>query len=173
MNVEEAINKVEQLILASKPDCTLIENSTLEYPHCFVFFYQSKKYVETGDPRAMLVGHGPVLVSRKNGRVFETGSVYPAEQYVEALEACGDPYGEQTDNVKITGWHEGANKVEAIKLVNSKSGVGLAQAKSIVDCVLENKESVFSAGTAKDAEKAVDLLKKLGFKSTQLWSNQC
>jgi ribosomal protein L7/L12 len=173
MNIDDARRIVEKEVLSKKPDCALMESKTREYPRCFVFIYQSKKYIETGDFHSMLVGHGPVLVARDSGKVFETGSAFPIEHYVEALNACGDPYGEPTEKVKIAGWREGANKVEATKLIKSKSGIGLAQAKSIIDSVLENKESVFSVGTVKDAEVVAATLNKLGFSSMQLWSNQC
>jgi ribosomal protein L7/L12 len=173
MNIDEARRRVEKEVLSSKSDCALVEANTLEYPHCFVFIYQSKKYIETGDFHSMLVGHGPVLVARSDGSVFETGSAFPVEHYVETLKACGDPYGELTENVKISGWRKGANKVEATKLIRSKSDLGLARAKAVIDDVLDNKESVFSVGTVKDAEETVMALNKLGFNSVQLWSNQC
>jgi ribosomal protein L7/L12 len=173
MNLDDARRRVEKEVLSSKPDCALKEGNTREYPHCFVFIYQSKKYIETGDFHSMLVGHGPVLVARNDGSVFETGSAFPVEHYVEALKACGDPYGEPTENVKITGSREGANKVDATKLIKSKSGLGLAQAKSVIDSALDNKESVFSVCTVKDAEETVVTLNKIGFISTQLWNNQC
>ncbi|MES9946691.1 MAG: YrhB domain-containing protein [Candidatus Thiodiazotropha sp.] len=173
MNLDDARNRVEKEVLSSKPDCALVEGNTREYPHCFAFFYQSKKYIETGDFRYMLVGHGSVLVARDNGRVFETGSAFPLDHYIEALEVCGDPYGEPTIKVKVTGWHEGANKVEATKLIKRKAGIGLAQAKKVIDKALKNEESIISFKTAEEAEEVVMSLDNLGFHSTQLWSNQC
>ena len=40
----------------------------------WAFFYQSRTYVETGDPSTMLVGHGPVVV-KDDGGVVEGGSL--------------------------------------------------------------------------------------------------
>ena len=173
MNVDQAREIFEREVMASKSDCVLVEGATREYPRCFVFIYQSKKFVETGDFGEMLVGHGPVLISREDGRVFETGSAFPTDHYVEAFEACGDPYGEPTDKVKIIGWNVGANKVQAVKLIRSKSEMGLSQAKAVIDNALSNEESIFTAGTVEEAEEAVGKLKEYGFNSIQLWSNQC
>lgn len=173
MSVEEARKIVEQEVMASKANCVIVENATQEYSCCFVFFYQSKKFIETGDVQASLVGNGPIFVSRESGRVFETGSAFPVEHYVEVFEACGDPNAELTEKVKITGWKEGANKVQTTKLIKSKSGVGLAQAKAVIDSVLRGEAPVFSAGTVKDAEETAVMLNDLGFISKQLWRNQC
>lgn len=40
----------------------------------WAFFYQSRRYVETRDVAAMLVGHGPVVVC-DDGRIIEGGSL--------------------------------------------------------------------------------------------------
>lgn len=173
MNLEEARKVFDKDVMASKPDCVVVEGATREYPHCFVFAYQSKKFVETGDVAAMLVGHGPILVSRHDGKVFETGSAFSVEHYVKNFEACGDPFGEPTERVKITGWREGANKVEATRLVKSKTGMGLAQAKAVIDNALLNKESLLIACAVEEAEELVAGLDTCGFNATQLWNNQC
>ena len=40
----------------------------------WAFSYQSKAFVAAGDPTAMLVGHGPVVI-RDDGHVIEGGSL--------------------------------------------------------------------------------------------------
>lgn len=173
VTLNQAREIFERTVLASNSDCALVEGATREFPSCFVFFYQGKKFVETGDLAEMFVGHGPVLISRVDGRVFETGSRFPMCHYVKAFEACGDPFGEPTAKVKLLGWNPGANKVRAIQLVKAKSGMGLSQAKAVIDHVLSNSESSFTARTVECAEQAVVGLKENGFDSVELWSNQC
>ena len=51
--------------------------------------------------------------------------------------------------------------------------MGLSQAKAVIDNVLSNEESFFTARTVEYAEQAVVALKENGFDSVQLWSNQC
>jgi hypothetical protein len=173
VTLDQAREIFERTVLASNADCVLVEGATCEFASCFAFFYQSKKFVETGDFSQILVGHGPVLISRVDGSVFETGSRFPLCHYVKAFEACGDPFGEPTAKVKICGWNPGFNKVRAIQLVKARSGMGLSQAKSVVDNALSDRESFFTVRTVEDAEHAVVGLKENGFHSVQLWSNQC
>jgi len=173
VNLDQAREIFEDSILASNADFALVDVATREYPRCFVFFYQSKKFIETGDFGLMLVGQGPVLVSREDGRVFETGSAFSTCHYVKAFEACGDPFGQPTEKVKIFSWNPEANKVRAIQLVKEKSEMGLLQAKAVIDNVQANGESFFTARTVEYAERAVVALKESGFDSVQLWSNQC
>jgi len=169
MNLDQARKIFERDVMALKADCVTIEAATREFQRCFAFVYQSKKFVETGSFTEMLVGQGPVLISRVDGRVFETGSAFPVEHYVEAFEACGDPFGTPTATVRILAWNEGADKVEAIKLIKAKSALDLSQAKAVVDDVLSHKESVFTTETVQDAKEAVLKLKEYGFISIQLW----
>jgi ribosomal protein L7/L12 len=173
VNLDQAREIFERDVLASNSDCAIVEGATREYPRCFVFIYQSKKFVETGDFSEMLVGHGPVLISREDGRVFETGSAFPMCHYVKAFEACGDPFGTPTEKVKIFAWSSGANKVRATQMVKEKSEMGLSQAKAVIDNALSNKESFFTARTVEHAEQAVVALRESGIDSVQLWSNQC
>ena len=56
----------EREVLESKPECSIVESATREYPSCFVFCYQSTRFIETKNFDEMLVGHGPVLVSRNS-----------------------------------------------------------------------------------------------------------
>ncbi|MEO7497647.1 MAG: YrhB domain-containing protein [Massilia sp.] len=171
MNLVQAREIFERDVLATKSDCVLVEDATLEFPRCFVFGYQSKKFFETGDIADSLVGHGTVLISREDGRVFETGSAFSTAHYVKAFEACGDPYGQPTNEVKILGWNAAARKVSAVELVKAKSGMGLADSKAAIDSLFSVGKSFFTAWTVEDAEAAVVKLKEFGFESVQLWSN--
>jgi hypothetical protein len=173
MNLAQAREIFERDVMASMPECAVVEGATREFPQCFVFVHQGTKFVETGDVSGMFVGHGPVLISREDGKVFKTGSCFPTEHYVKAFEACGDPYGVPANKVKILGWHPAADKVMAIKVVREKSEMGLSEAKAVVDSALSNAESSFTARTVGDAAQAVAELRASGFHSVQLWSNQC
>jgi hypothetical protein len=51
----------------------------------WLFYYQSEEYARTGNPSAMLVGNGPVLVSREDGAHVHVGTAAPFEsRLVEA-----------------------------------------------------------------------------------------
>ena len=70
----------------------LIDEYTQEESFGWVFFYQSKKYLETGDFRHALAGNAPLIITR-TGELHVTGTAEPLERYLERFRATGDPYG--------------------------------------------------------------------------------
>lgn len=74
-------------------ELAILEDQTIEAEFGWVFFYQSKSYIESGDLNDALVGNAPILVSRLDGRVHETGTAEPIEVYIENFKRCGNPQG--------------------------------------------------------------------------------
>ncbi|NQY36337.1 MAG: ribosomal protein L7/L12 [Alteromonadaceae bacterium] len=173
MTKDEAENIVIYFILKDKLDCVLLSDATEEFTKCFVIYYQSSKYIETGKDEEMYVGHGGVIVSKENGDVFETGTAFAVEHYVDVFDMCGDPFAVPTGEVEVNGWLAGAKKVSAIKHIKALSGLGLKQSKNVIDRALEYQPTTFNAGTPANAEKTVRILSKYRFNCRQLWSNQC
>jgi hypothetical protein len=64
----------------------LVEGGVLKRPYGWVFFYQSRGYVETGDPERMMGGNAPILVERCNGEIRVTGTGAPLDAYLAAYE---------------------------------------------------------------------------------------
>lgn len=64
-------------------DLMLLDNKTIERNFGWVFFYDSKDRVETGDLRYALAGNAPVVVTRADGVLHETGTALPLEKYLE------------------------------------------------------------------------------------------
>lgn len=91
MNVEEAQSLVQAEMdknVDSYDDdqCVILEDKTIEKEWGWVFFYQSKKYIETGDIGEMLAGNAPFIVNKKNGRLYETGTAEDIEYYIKEFE---------------------------------------------------------------------------------------
>ena len=63
-------------------DLALLDSSTMERNFGWVFFYDSKRHLETGDFRDALAGNAPFVVTRADGRVHETGTAQPLEHYL-------------------------------------------------------------------------------------------
>ena len=63
----------------------IIDDATKEIPEGWVFFYNSREYLETGDFSFCLAGNAPVVVCREDGRVLVTGTAEPLETYLERL----------------------------------------------------------------------------------------
>ena len=68
--------------------CALIDSKTLERPYGWVFFYQSRRYLETGDPSEALAGNAPLIVNRQTGQVIETGTAHSVHYYLTQYEAA-------------------------------------------------------------------------------------
>lgn len=54
-----------------------------EEPFGWVFFYQSKSHLETGELSSMLAGNAPFIVDRKTGCVHILGTAHPADFYIK------------------------------------------------------------------------------------------
>lgn len=54
----------------------ILDRYTRESPHYWVFTYNSRAFVDTGDYKHSLRGGGPFLVTRKSGYVFSFGSAH-------------------------------------------------------------------------------------------------
>ena len=67
-------------------ELALIHSRTLERGFGWVFFYDSKRHLETGDFRDGLAGNAPIVVTKKDGKIHETGTAYPIEHYLRQFE---------------------------------------------------------------------------------------
>ena len=61
----------------------------LERPFGWVFYYNSKRYVQTGDNKYQMNGNYPVLVDRHTCRLHSTG-LGKIEDYIERFERTGE-----------------------------------------------------------------------------------
>ena len=67
-------------------DLILLDEHTMERDFGWVFFYDSKQHVDTGDFRFGLVGNAPIVVARADGQLHETGTAFPVEHYLKDFE---------------------------------------------------------------------------------------
>jgi hypothetical protein len=64
----------------------IVDEQTIEKSFGWVFFYNSKDYLETGDFRSMLVGNAPLIVDKNDGSLHETGTAKPVSDYISDYE---------------------------------------------------------------------------------------
>lgn len=88
MDYEEAKHKVLEFVngKGTENPAILIEENTLTRDFGWVFFYQSKKYLEEKDVLSMWVGNAPVIVNKHSGEMKYTGTANPVMYYVEEYE---------------------------------------------------------------------------------------
>ena len=48
----------------------------------WVYFYNSKEFMEAGDFCWALAGNAPVIVDRHDGKLYATGTAHPTDHYV-------------------------------------------------------------------------------------------
>ena len=69
------------LELTSETEVVVIEKATLTTPYGWIFFYQSKNYIDTNDYRETPVGNCPVLIDRFDGFLRTFGTTFSIEKY--------------------------------------------------------------------------------------------
>jgi len=74
--------KLREYETAGSPQLVLLEHKTLTRSFGWVFFYQSRRYVESGDVRDALAGNAPIIVDRDDGTVYVTGTAFPVSHYL-------------------------------------------------------------------------------------------
>lgn len=68
-------------------ELVLLEDETITEDFGWVFFYNTKKFQETGDFRDMLGGNAPIIIDNRNGKITETGTAYEIQHYIEEYRA--------------------------------------------------------------------------------------
>lgn len=81
-----AIEYLSKLELKNREPLQLADNETLEKAYGWIYFYNSKKYLETGDFRHMLAGNAPFIVEKNSGNIHVTGTDKPIEDYIAEYE---------------------------------------------------------------------------------------
>lgn len=65
----------------------VVNDDALECEHGWIFGYTTAAFHRTRDPRHALIGAGPVLVLRKNGKIVEFTSAFSKERAIAEYEA--------------------------------------------------------------------------------------
>ena len=78
---------IEPKILANpRNEPVILDEQTIVKPYGWVFFYNSRAYLETRDAFYGLMGNGPVVIEH-SGRIHHLGTHASAEEMLGELEA--------------------------------------------------------------------------------------
>ncbi len=82
--VEAELNRLNQ----GNPDVefAIMDDRTLEHDFGWVFFWNSKEFVETGEIHYALLGNAPFIVDKEDGTLHVTGTGRPTEEYIREYE---------------------------------------------------------------------------------------
>ena len=69
--------------LSTRYEIALLHNETKEFDLGWVFFYQSQKFIVSGDYKDMIAGNAPLIVNKYDGNISITGTAYPIEKYID------------------------------------------------------------------------------------------
>jgi len=72
----------------------IINELTQEHDFGWVFFYNSKKYLASGEFRDAIAGNAPLIVDRSNGQLIETGTAHEISYYIKNFKNTGNPNNE-------------------------------------------------------------------------------
>jgi len=87
-----ALTYVQDVSVEADFEAVLLDSMTMERSFGWVFFYDSKKHVETGDFQYAVAGNAPIVVTRFDGAIHVTGTALPLETYLERFESMTSTY---------------------------------------------------------------------------------
>lgn len=80
-----ALEHLTEAIPGFEERFTIVDDSTLDADWCWVFFWDSKRALETGSFADAIVGNAPVAVDKESGEVHVTGTAMPVQRYLEQI----------------------------------------------------------------------------------------
>jgi hypothetical protein len=82
--VEAELDRLNQGI----PDVefAIMDDRTLERDFGWVFFWNSREFIDTGDFQYALLGNAPLIVDKEDGTLHVAGTGRPTEEYIREFE---------------------------------------------------------------------------------------
>jgi hypothetical protein len=69
----------------------IVREATIAKPYGWIFFYESKEYLDGGAISAALAGNAPIIVNRHTYELRVTGTAKPLEHYLVRYEQSLPP----------------------------------------------------------------------------------
>ena len=70
-----------------KIDLIILHEETIYKEYGNVFFYTSKKLLETNDDKYAIAGNAPFLIENKTGKIIVFGTAHIEDYYIKEYEA--------------------------------------------------------------------------------------
>ena len=65
----------------------VLDDATIDLDYGWVFFYDSRAHIETGEIKHAIAGNAPILVEQADGSLHVLGTAYPLEHYIREYES--------------------------------------------------------------------------------------
>jgi Immunity protein 35 len=85
---------IARMTTSAEGGAVIVAARTIQKPYGWIFFYNSRRYLETSDPLEALAGNGPIVVDRETGELHALGSSSDAPESIAAFEKAAGLYGE-------------------------------------------------------------------------------
>jgi hypothetical protein len=169
VNEQEARAAVEALVAAGDAahGHDSVVGDPLVLPYGWVFGYQSRSFLETGDFRDAYCGNAPFLVEKDTGRVLCLGTAHPIEHYLSNYEATGDPHSRLGRTVRLEGGRREQRR-HAIRALMRDATLPAAGAASMVDDSLCGHACCVVLPSERQAIEFVNLMTELGFSARRM-----
>jgi hypothetical protein len=94
--IVEARAWAEERLARTYSKAVILDESTVETDFGWVFFWNSKRYLESGDYRDALAGNAPLIVDRADGSVHDTCTFLPIEEIINRYRTVRGTLGTAT-----------------------------------------------------------------------------
>ena len=84
VDVENYLNSVYEI---AGDSIVVLDDETIEKDNYYVFFYINKRYLETNNMSDMIAGNAPIIVDKKTGLKYITGTAFDIEYYMKKYES--------------------------------------------------------------------------------------
>jgi Immunity protein 35 len=92
INVDECRRLAECWVeITSRGSAVIVDDATLAKPYGWIFFCQSRAYLESGNFSDILAGNATLIVDRFDGELRVTGTARSIEEYLAAYESTLPP----------------------------------------------------------------------------------
>ncbi len=163
-----AQSEISQHLTGDDDPLLVVDKHTIERPWGWVFFYNFRRFVETGDYRYAAGGNAPLIVERESGRVLVAGTAHSTEFYLANYEATGDPHLRLGRRVNISSSGPSANRLAASKLLSRRCQISIGDTKRGVDAVVDGTPLEVDTESPPEARELCVTLEELGFYGRQL-----
>jgi hypothetical protein len=167
MNKDEVI----ELIRPTIEGCTITEVE--DFGDAFAVYFVNDEYYKSKRFEDMKVGAGPIIYIKNTGEIFRTGSGQSAKNYIKAYRECGDVYGRLSNTLEISGLPKNSDEKKTILNLKSIVGLGMAEAKTMVERIIKDGKAEVSLKNEWEAEEVLNKFLETGFKVKQLWVKAC
>lgn len=90
LSKQEAIEIIERKLKSMESENSgniiIVDEYTIEAERYFIFYYDSKKYIETDDSSFALLGNVPILIDRVTFKMYYTGATEDITYYERLFE---------------------------------------------------------------------------------------